>query len=147
MNFEVPALPYSKDALAPAMSEETLNYHYDKHHKGYMSKLKAALEGTPEAKKSLEDIVRSASGGNFNNAAQVWNHSFFWKSLRPGGGASASGVARPLLGSKITGSSISALTRSTFFGAGASIVEVWCRGRRFPRADSGSRPRRPCRGS
>ncbi|MCA9529722.1 MAG: superoxide dismutase [Myxococcales bacterium] len=97
MNFEVPALPYSKDALAPAMSEETLNYHYDKHHKGYMSKLKAALEGTPEAKKSLEDIVRSASGGNFNNAAQVWNHSFFWKSLRPGGGGEPKGEVADLL--------------------------------------------------
>ena len=60
MDFEVPALPYAKNALAPAISEETLNYHYDKHHKGYMTKLKAALEGKPEASKSLEEIFAAA---------------------------------------------------------------------------------------
>jgi Fe-Mn family superoxide dismutase len=75
MNFEVEALPYSKDALAPAMSEETFSYHYEKHHKGYMNKLKAAIEGTPDASKSLEDFIKSAQGGNFNNAAQVFNHT------------------------------------------------------------------------
>ncbi len=91
MDFEVPPLPYAKNALAPAMSEETLNYHYDKHHKGYMTKLKAALEGKPEASKSLEEIVKSSSGGNFNNAAQVWNHTFFWNSMRPNGGGAPSG--------------------------------------------------------
>ena len=86
MDFEVPALPYAKDALGPAMSSETLEFHYEKHHKGYMNKLKAALEGKPEASKSLEDVVRSSSGGVFNNAAQIWNHTFFWNSLKPGGG-------------------------------------------------------------
>ena len=80
MNFEVEPLPYSKDALAPAISEKTLNFHYDKHHQGYMKKLKAAIEGTPDAEKSLVDFIKSAEGGNFNNAAQVWNHTFFWKS-------------------------------------------------------------------
>ncbi|MBX3250819.1 MAG: superoxide dismutase [Myxococcales bacterium] len=89
MNFEVENLPYSKDALAPAMSEETLNFHYEKHHKGYMTKLKAAIEGTPDAEKSLEDFIKGASGGNFNNAAQVWNHTFFWKGMKPGGGGGA----------------------------------------------------------
>jgi Fe-Mn family superoxide dismutase len=97
MDFEVPPLPYAKNALAPAMSEETLNYHYDKHHKGYMTKLKAALEGKPEASKSLEEIVRSSSGGNFNNAAQVWNHTFFWNSMRPNGGGDPSGEVADLL--------------------------------------------------
>ncbi len=97
MDFEVPPLPYAKNALAPAMSEETLNYHYDKHHKGYMTKLKAALEGKPEASKSLEEIVKSSSGGNFNNAAQVWNHTFFWNSMRPNGGGAPSGDVADLL--------------------------------------------------
>lgn len=91
MNFEVEALPYPKDALAPAISEETLNYHYDKHHKGYMAKLKAAIEGTPEAEKSLEEFIKTAEGGNFNNAAQVFNHTFFWKSMKPGGGGAPTG--------------------------------------------------------
>lgn len=86
MDFEVPALPYGKDALAPAMSAETLEFHYEKHHKGYMNKLKAALEGKPDASKSLEEIIKGAEGGLFNNAAQVWNHTFFWNSMKPGGG-------------------------------------------------------------
>src|SRR5690606_22937287 len=92
MNFEVPALPYDKTALEPAMSSRTLEFHYEKHHKGYMTKLKAALEGKPEASKSLEDVVRSSEGGVFNNAAQVYNHTFFWESMKPsGGGAPPSG--------------------------------------------------------
>ena len=90
MKVEVIELPYSKDALAPAMSQETLEYHYEKHHKGYLKKLQAALEGD-EANKSLEEIVRSSSGGKFNNAAQVWNHNFFWTSMKPSGGGAPSG--------------------------------------------------------
>jgi Fe-Mn family superoxide dismutase len=86
MKFEVPPLPYSKDALAPAMSQETLEFHYEKHHKGYMNKLKAALEGKPEAQKTLEEVIKSSSGGVFNNAAQVWNHTFFWEGMKAGGG-------------------------------------------------------------
>jgi superoxide dismutase, Fe-Mn family len=97
MDFEVPALPYAKNALAPAISEETLNFHYDKHHKGYMTKLKAAIEGKPEASKSLEEIVKTSSGGNFNNAAQVWNHTFFWHSMKPGGGGQPTGDVKDLL--------------------------------------------------
>jgi Fe-Mn family superoxide dismutase len=91
MDFEVAPLPYAKDAFGPVMSQETLEYHYEKHHKGYMTKLKAALEGTPEASKSLEEVVKSSSGGVFNNAAQVWNHTFFWGSLKPGGGGAPPG--------------------------------------------------------
>jgi Fe-Mn family superoxide dismutase len=90
MDFTVPPLPYSKDALAPAMSQETLEFHYEKHHKGYMTKLEAALSGKPEAQKSLEEIVKTSSGGNFNNAAQVWNHTFFWNSMKPNGGGAGS---------------------------------------------------------
>lgn len=86
MDFEVPALPYAKEALAPAISAQTLEFHYEKHHKGYMTKLKAALTGKPDAAKSLEEVVKSSEGGVFNNAAQVYNHTFFWESLKPGGG-------------------------------------------------------------
>lgn len=92
MQFEVPALPYSKDALAPTISENTLNFHYDKHHKGYMNKLKAAIEGTPDADKSLVDFIKTAEPGKaFNCAAQVWNHSFFWNSMKPNGGGAPTG--------------------------------------------------------
>jgi superoxide dismutase, Fe-Mn family len=98
MNFEVAPLPYSKDGLEPVMKQETLEFHYEKHHKGYMSNLKGLLEGKPEAQKSLEDVIRTSSGGVFNNAAQVWNHSFFWDGMKPGGGgAPAAGDVADLL--------------------------------------------------
>lgn len=97
MDFEVPALPYAKNALAPVMSEETLNYHYDKHHKGYMTKLKGLIDGKPEGSKSLEEVVKTASGGVFNNAAQVWNHTFFWNSMKPAGGGEPTGDLKDLL--------------------------------------------------
>jgi Fe-Mn family superoxide dismutase len=98
MIFEVPPLPYPKDALEPALSRNTLEFHYEKHHKGYMAKLKAALEGTPEAGMSLEDIIRTAKGEVFNNAAQVYNHSFFWDSMQPdGGGAPPQGPVLDLI--------------------------------------------------
>ncbi len=98
MDFKVPALPYAKDALQPVMSAETLEYHYEKHHKGYMTKLQAALEGKPEAGKSLEEVVKTSSGGVFNNAAQIWNHTFWWESLKPaGGGAPAAGNVKDLI--------------------------------------------------
>ena len=91
MAFSLPELPYSKDALAPHISTETLEFHYGKHHKGYVNKLNAAVEGTDMAEKSLEEIVKSASGGVFNNAAQVWNHTFYWHSLSPNGGGEPTG--------------------------------------------------------
>jgi superoxide dismutase, Fe-Mn family len=86
MDFVLPPLPYAKNALEPVMSKETLDFHYDKHHAGYLTKLKGLLEGKPEASKSLEEIIKSSSGGVFNNAAQVYNHTFFWNGMRPGGG-------------------------------------------------------------
>lgn len=84
--FELPPLPYAKDALKPYVSEETINYHYEKHHRGYIDKLNKILETKPEEKnKSLEELVKSSSGPLFNNAAQAWNHSFYWKCLIPKG--------------------------------------------------------------
>jgi Fe-Mn family superoxide dismutase len=92
MDFEVPPLPYAKDALVPVMSKETFDYHYEKHHKTYMTNLTGLLEGKPEAQKTLVEVVRTSSAGVFNNAAQVWNHTFFWESMKPnGGGAPPSG--------------------------------------------------------
>jgi superoxide dismutase, Fe-Mn family len=91
MAIQLPSLPYSKDALSPHISAETLDFHYGKHHAGYVTKLNAAIEGTPFAEKSLEDIVKTSSGGVFNNAAQIWNHTFYWNSLSPKGGGEPSG--------------------------------------------------------
>jgi len=92
MAIELPPLPWAEDALAPIISAETLQYHYGKHHAAYVSKLNAAIEGTDQASSSLEDIVKASSGGTFNNAAQVWNHSFYWNSLKPGGGGKPTGA-------------------------------------------------------
>lgn len=93
MAFELPALPYSKDALAPHISEETLNYHYGKHHQGYVNKLNAAVKDDSSLQgKSLEEIIRSTSGGVFNNAAQVYNHTFYWNSMSPNGGGAPTGA-------------------------------------------------------
>jgi Fe-Mn family superoxide dismutase len=92
MAFELPALPYEKGALAPHLSAETLEYHYGKHHAGYVSKLNAAAESDSSiAGKSLEDLVRTATGGVFNNAAQIWNHTCYWNSMSPDGGGEPSG--------------------------------------------------------
>ncbi len=77
MAFELPQLPYAKDALAPLMSAETFEYHYGKHHQAYVTNLNAAIAGTPNEKKSLEEIILSSDGPLFNNSAQVWNHTFF----------------------------------------------------------------------
>jgi Fe-Mn family superoxide dismutase len=83
MAFELPALPYAKDALAPTISEETLEYHYGKHHQTYVTKLNAAIPGTEFESMSLEEIIVKSSGGIFNNAAQVWNHTFYWNCMTP----------------------------------------------------------------
>lgn len=91
MSIELPALPYAKDALAPHISEETLEFHYGKHHKTYVDKLNAALPGSEFEGKSLEDIIKTSSGGVFNNAAQIWNHTFYWNCLSPNGGGEAKG--------------------------------------------------------
>ncbi len=92
MAIELPALPYARDALAPHISEETLDFHYGKHHATYVDKLNAAIEGTQLAEQSLEDIIKSSDGGLFNNAAQIWNHTFYWHSLSPEGGGDPQGA-------------------------------------------------------
>ena len=86
MRFELPPLPYAKDALEPYISAKTLDLHYEKHHRGYLRKLKSAIEGKHEAQWSLEQLIINTEGDVFNNAAQVWNHTFYWNSMRPGGG-------------------------------------------------------------
>ncbi|MFP4207801.1 MAG: superoxide dismutase [Wenzhouxiangella sp.] len=97
MAFSLPDLPYAKDALEPHISAETLEYHYGKHHKTYVDKLNGLVEGTDAANQSLEDIIRSSSGGLFNNAAQVWNHTFYWHCLSPNGGGAPSGKLAELI--------------------------------------------------
>ena len=85
MSIQLPELPYPKTALAPHISEETINFHYGKHHKSYVDKLNGQIENTEWKHANLEEIVKSSSGGIFNNAAQVWNHNFYWNSLSPAG--------------------------------------------------------------
>lgn len=99
MAFELPALPYEMDALAPHISKETLEFHYGKHHQTYVTNLNNLIEGTDDANKSLEDIILSADGGLFNNAAQVWNHTFYWNSLSPNGGGAPTGAIADKIGS------------------------------------------------
>ena len=91
MAFTLPPLPYAKDALAPHISAETLEFHHGKHHNAYVTNLNKLLEGKPEAEKSLEDIIMSSDGGVFNNAAQIWNHTFYWSSMKPNGGGQPTG--------------------------------------------------------
>jgi superoxide dismutase, Fe-Mn family len=92
MAFELPPLPYPKDALAPHMSERTLDFHHGKHHATYVTNLNGLIEGTPRENQPLEQIIVEAEpGGLFNNAAQVWNHTFFWNCMAPGGGGDPSG--------------------------------------------------------
>ncbi len=91
MSFELPPLPYDKSALEPYMSAETFDYHYGKHHAAYVTNLNKAIADTPYAKQSLETIIMSAEGGVFNNAAQHWNHSFFWKCLGANAGGNPDG--------------------------------------------------------
>jgi len=93
MAFELPALPYAQNALQPHISAETLEFHYGKHHKTYVDKLNGLVDGTDLAGKSLEEVVRASQGPVFNNAAQVWNHTFYWNCLSPNGGGEAKGAA------------------------------------------------------
>ncbi|CNC46873.1 superoxide dismutase [Fe] [Yersinia pseudotuberculosis] len=91
MSFELPALPYAQNALEPHISAETLEYHYGKHHNTYVINLNNLIKDTEFAGKSLEEIVKTANGGVFNNAAQVWNHTFYWHCLSPNGGGEPTG--------------------------------------------------------
>lgn len=91
MAFELPPLPYSKDALTPHMSPETLEFHHGKHHKTYVDNLNKLAPGTEFENLSLEAIIKKASGPIFNNAAQIWNHTFFWNCMKPNGGGEPTG--------------------------------------------------------
>ncbi len=91
MAFTLSPLPYDKNALAPNISAETLEYHHGKHHQAYVTNLNKLVEGKPEASQSLEEIILSSEGPVFNNAAQIWNHDFYWKSMKPNGGGQPSG--------------------------------------------------------
>lgn len=91
MAYELPELPYAQNALEPHISAETLEYHHGKHHAAYVANLNKLVAGTEHEGKSLEDIIASSDGGIFNNAAQIWNHSFYWNCLSPNGGGAPSG--------------------------------------------------------
>ena len=93
MEHTLPPLPYAMDALQPHMSKETLEYHYGKHHQAYVTNLNNLIKGTEFENMSLEEIIKKSSGGVFNNSAQVWNHTFFWNCLTPGGSAPTGKVA------------------------------------------------------
>lgn len=92
MKHELPELPYEKNALEPFISAETIDYHYGKHHQTYVTNLNNLIAGTEFENLSLEDIVRKSSGGIFNNAAQVWNHTFYWNGMKPNGGGKPTGA-------------------------------------------------------
>ena len=97
MAIQLPDLPYAKDALAPVISANTLEFHYGKHHRAYVDNLNKLIAGTPFEKESLEAIIKKTAGdaakaGIFNNAAQIWNHSFYWQCLKPGGGGAPTGA-------------------------------------------------------
>ena len=102
MAFTLPDLPYAKDALAPHISSQTLDFHHGKHHNAYVTKLNGLVEGSEMAAQSLEDVIRGTAGdagkaGIFNNAAQIWNHTFYWQSMRPNGGGAPTGALAAMI--------------------------------------------------
>lgn len=99
MAFELPALPYAIDALAPHISQETLEFHYGKHHQTYVTNLNNLTAGTDHESASLEDVIMAAEGPLFNNSAQVWNHTFYWNSMAPSGGGEPSGAVADAINS------------------------------------------------
>ncbi len=100
MEHKLPELPWPKDALAPHISAETIDFHYGKHHQAYVDKLNAGIKGTEFAEMSLEDIILKSKGGIFNNAAQVWNHTFYWNCLSPNGGGEPTGSVKEAIDKK-----------------------------------------------
>ena len=91
MTFELPKLPYASNALEPYVSENTIGFHYGKHHQAYVNNLNNLVKGTEFENASLEDIIKKSSGGIFNNAAQIWNHTFYWESFSPNAGGEPTG--------------------------------------------------------
>ncbi|MES2500464.1 MAG: Fe-Mn family superoxide dismutase [Pseudomonadota bacterium] len=100
MEHTLPALPYAKNALAPYISEETLEFHYGKHHQTYVTNLNNLIKGTEFENSSLEEIIKKSSGGIYNNSAQVWNHTFFWSSMKPKGGDAPTGTLADAINKK-----------------------------------------------
>ena len=100
MEHTLPPLPYPMDALAPAISAETLEYHYGKHHQAYVTNLNNLIKGTEFENMSLEEIIMKSSGGIFNNAAQVWNHTFYWNCMAPNAGGAPSGALADAINAK-----------------------------------------------
>jgi len=100
MAHSLPALPYDKGALAPHLSEETLEFHYGKHHNAYVTNLNKLIAGTEFESADLEDTIKKASGGIYNNAAQIWNHTFFWNCMKPNGGGAPTGALADAINAK-----------------------------------------------
>ena len=100
MEHTLPALPYAKTALAPHISEETLDFHYGKHHQTYVTNLNNLIKGTEFENLSLEEIIKKSSAGIYNNSAQVWNHTFFWHSMKPNGGGAPTGKLAEAINAK-----------------------------------------------
>ncbi|MCX4189283.1 superoxide dismutase [Fe] [Methylophaga sp. OBS3] len=100
MAFELPPLPYANDALEPHISAETIEFHYGKHHQTYVTNLNNLVPGTEFEGKTLEDIITKSSGGIFNNAAQIWNHTFYWNSMTPNGKDAVDGALADAINSK-----------------------------------------------
>ena len=100
MEHTLPPLPYAHDALAPHISKETLEFHHDKHHQTYVTNLNNLIKGTEFENDTLEAIVKKSSGGIFNNAAQVWNHTFYWESMKPNGGGQPTGALADAINAK-----------------------------------------------
>lgn len=121
--FTLPELPYAIDALAPAISRETLEFHWGKHHQTYVNNLNNLIEGTDWAQKSLEDIIRGAEGGVFNNAAQVFNHTFFWSSMTPQGGGEPKGALKDAL--VATWGSVEAFVKAFSDAAAGNFGSGW----------------------
>lgn len=100
MEHKLPTLPYALDALAPHLTKETLEFHYGKHHQTYVTNLNNLIKGTEFENMSLEDIIKKASGGMFNNAAQIWNHTFYWMGLAPAAGGEPKGALADAINKK-----------------------------------------------
>lgn len=126
--FSLPALPYAQNALEPHISAKTMSFHYGKHHQGYVNNLNKLVANTPLAALSLEQVIRQSAGvagqeGVFNNAAQVWNHSFFWQSMKPGGGGRPTGRLMEMI--KGSFNSFEAFKTAFVAAAGAQFGSGW----------------------
>jgi len=122
MAFQLPLLPYAQNALEPYISARTLEFHYGKHHQAYVNNLNNLIKGTEFENASLEDIIKNATGGVFNNAAQIWNHTFYWESLAPKSGGEPAGALTDVI-NKSYGSFVQfkekfSAASATLFGSG-----------------------------